>query len=64
MLAEIREAGKRLTFLMDYAVLQEDDLKLNNQTFNWPARMDPIFDVAQHKISAKRELAENKIKER
>ena len=64
MQLEVREAGERLKFLMEYALLNEDDIKLNSQTFNWPARMEPIFEVAQQKLATRRELAEDKVKER
>lgn len=64
MMAEIREAGSRLKFLMDYAILPEDDIKLNSQTFNWPARMEPIFEVAQQKLNSRREVAEDQVKVR
>lgn len=64
MLAEVREAGVRLKFLMDYAILSEEDIKLNSQTFNWPARMEPIFEISQQRLTARREIAEEKIKER
>ena len=49
---------------MEYALLNEDDIRLNNQTFCWPGRMDPIFEVSQHRLAAKRELVEERIKER
>ena len=42
----------------------EEDIKLNNQTFNWPGRMDPIFEVGQQRLASRREKAENVIKER
>ena len=42
----------------------EEDIKLNNQTFNWPGRMDPIFEVGQQRLTSRREKAENEIKER
>lgn len=42
----------------------EEDIKLNSQTFNWPGRMDPIFEVSQQRLSARREKAENEVKER
>lgn len=64
MLLEVREAGERLKFLMDYALLYEDDIKLNSQTFNWPARMEPIFEVSQQHLTARREIAEEKVKEK
>ncbi len=62
--AEVRQAGERLTFLLDYAVLPEEDLELNSKTFQWPARIDPIFEVSQHKLVARREVAENEVKKR
>lgn len=64
MLAEIREAAARLKFLMDYTLLPEDDIKLNSQTFNWPARMEPIFAVSQQHLTSSREVAEDQIKTR
>ena len=42
----------------------DDDLKLNSQTFNWPAKMDPIFEVSQKRLLSRRERAENDLKER
>ena len=61
---EVRQAGERLKFLMDYALLPEDDIKLNSMTFNWPDRMEPIFEVAQMRLNSKREQAENALKKR
>jgi dynein heavy chain len=42
----------------------EDDLKLNSQTFNWPSRMDPIFEVSQKRLATRREKSENDLKEK
>ena len=64
MQAEVREAGERLKFLLDYAVFPEEDIKLNSQTFNWPGRMEPIFEVSQQRLGARREKAENETKDR
>lgn len=64
MLIEIKEAGERLKFLLDYAVLPEEDIELNNKTFQWPARMDPIFEVSQQRLVVRREKAEAEIKQR
>lgn len=64
MLLEVREAGERLNFLMDYALLHEEDIKLNSHTFNWPARMEPIFDVSQQRLNSRREIVEDKVKEK
>lgn len=64
MQMEIREAAERLKFLLDYATLLEEDIKLNSQTFNWPARMEPIFEVSQQRLASRREKSENEVKER
>ena len=62
--AKVKQAAERLLFLLDYALLPEEDIKLNNQTFNWPGRMEPIFEVSQQRLAARREKAENEVKER
>lgn len=64
LLTEVRQAGKRLKFLMDYAILPEDDIRLNNLTFNWPRRMEPIFEVSQQRLTLKREKVEEKAKQK
>ena len=42
----------------------DDDLKLNSQTFNWPDKMDPIFEVSQRRLLSRREKAEAELKEK
>ena len=64
MMAEIREAATRLRFLVDYAIMPEDDIKLNSQTFQWPARMEPIFEVSQQRLTSKRDVIEDQLKAR
>ena len=61
---EVRTAAERLQFLLDFVVLPEEDLKLNSQTFKWPARMEPIFEVSQAKLVKKREKVEEELRER
>lgn len=55
-------AAERLRFLLDIAVLPEEDLKLNSQTFNWPARMEPIFEVSQTRLVSRREKVEQELR--
>lgn len=62
--AEVRTAAERLRFLLDIAILPEEDLKLNSQTFNWPARMEPIFEVSQMKLVNRREKVEQELRAR
>ena len=62
--ARVKQSAERLLFLLDYALLSEEDIKLNNHTFNWPGRMDPIFEVSQQRLATRREKAETEVKER
>ena len=62
--AEVRTAADRLRFLLDIAVLSEEDLKLNSQTFKWPARMEPIFEVSQTRLVKRREKIEQELRAR
>ena len=43
---------------------KEEDMKWNSQTFNWPAKMDPIFEVSEKRLANQREKVENEIKDR
>ena len=62
--AEVRTAAERLQLLLDIVVLSEEDLKLNSQTFKWPARMEPIFEVSQTRLVKKREKVEQELRDR
>ena len=62
--AEVRTAADRLRALLDIADLSEEDLKLNSQTFKWPARMEPIFEVSQTRLVKRREKAEQELRAR
>ena len=62
--AKVKQSAERLLFLLDFALLPEEDIKLNNQTFNWPGRMEPIFEVSQQRLAARREKAESEVKKR
>lgn len=62
--AEVRTAAERLQFLLDFVALPEEDLKLNSQTFRWPARMEPIFEVSQSRLAKKREKVEEDLRDR
>ena len=40
---QLNIAASNLLFLMDYALLQKDDVLLNDNTFSWPDRIIPII---------------------
>ena len=62
--AEVKSAAERLQLLLDFVSLPEEDLKLNSQTFKWPARMEPIFEVSQARLVKKREKVEQELRGR
>ena len=35
----------------------DEDLRLNNELFGWPAKIEPMFEVSQLKLASKREEA-------
>jgi dynein heavy chain len=58
MQQELEEAASRLDFLMDYAFLSDDDVKLNSMTFRWPEKMGPIFELGETRIAGRRDEVE------
>ncbi|XP_077305116.1 dynein axonemal heavy chain 3 [Lithobates pipiens] len=61
---EISEAASRLAFLLDYATLQYDDLKLNSAVFHWPEQIETVFEVNNNRLMAKRDQAEDELRKR
>ncbi|XP_065898705.1 dynein axonemal heavy chain 3-like isoform X2 [Dysidea avara] len=61
---EVKAAAKRLLTLLDYANFSDEDLRLNNELFGWPAKIEPMFEVSQLKLASKREEAELALKNR
>ena len=42
----------------------DEDLRLNNEVFGWPAKIEPMFEVSQLKLAGRREEAESALKNR
>ena len=40
----------------------DEDLRLNNELFGWPAKIEPMFEVSQLKLAGKRDEAELALK--
>jgi dynein heavy chain len=59
---EITKGKKRLDFLLNYAFLSEEDLKLNGITFTWPSRIIPIFDLSKKRMLQKKTKAQEDLK--
>ncbi|OCT61613.1 dynein heavy chain 3, axonemal [Xenopus laevis] len=61
---EISEAASRLAFLLDYATLLYDDLKLNSTVFHWPEQIETVFEVNNNRLMAKKDQAEDDLNTR
>ncbi|XP_072168572.1 dynein axonemal heavy chain 3-like [Diadema setosum] len=61
---EVDEAANRLMFLLDYAFLPYEDIKLNSTVFHWPDHIQTIFEVCRNRLMSRREQAEDELKRR
>ncbi|THD19780.1 Dynein heavy chain axonemal [Fasciola hepatica] len=61
---EVAEAADRLNFLLDYAFLSGDDIKLNSTLFYWPEHILSVLDVTSTRVNMLREAAEEDLKNR
>ncbi|XP_055994863.1 dynein axonemal heavy chain 3 [Sorex fumeus] len=55
---QLRDAVERLEFLMDYADLPQEDIKLNSTLFLWPDQIEDVFESSQNLLLGKRDQAE------
>ncbi|KAM6951542.1 dynein axonemal heavy chain 3 [Aplochiton taeniatus] len=61
---EIEEAAHRLSFLLDYATLPPDDLKLNCNVFHWPEQILTVFDLSKSRLASRKDHAEDHLVKR
>ncbi|XP_014014461.1 dynein axonemal heavy chain 3 [Salmo salar] len=61
---EINEAANRLSFLLDYATLPHDDVKLNSSVFHWPEQILAVFEISKSRLATRREHAEDHLLKR
>ncbi|XP_038676444.1 dynein heavy chain 3, axonemal isoform X3 [Scyliorhinus canicula] len=61
---EIFEAADRLDFLLDYATLVDDDIRLNSQVFNWPEQIVLMLDLHRDRLLNKRDDVEEDLRNR
>ncbi|MEJ1273900.1 hypothetical protein NN561_004775 [Cricetulus griseus] len=55
---QLRDASERLEFLMDYADLPYEDIKLNSNLFLWPDQIEDVFENSRNLLLSKRDQAE------
>ena len=51
-------------FLLEYSQLCEEDYKLHSMTFSWPGRIKPIIKLSKNRLTHKKDLAGNELKEK
>ncbi|KAJ3206419.1 Dynein heavy chain 7, axonemal [Entophlyctis luteolus] len=59
---DITKGKKRLDFLLQYAFLSEEDIKLNGVTFTWPTRIIPVFELSKKRMIQKKAKAQEDLK--
>ncbi|EDV21418.1 uncharacterized protein TRIADDRAFT_60039 [Trichoplax adhaerens] len=57
LLDKINIAADNVLFLMDFAILPDEDIQLNNITFTWPARILPMISANELQINARHDQA-------
>uniref|UniRef100_H3AK49 Dynein axonemal heavy chain 3 n=1 Tax=Latimeria chalumnae TaxID=7897 RepID=H3AK49_LATCH len=61
---EISEAANRLDFLLDYATLPYEDIKLNSIVFDWPEQIHSLFELNRNRLMNRRDFAEEDLRKR
>ncbi|KAJ3194173.1 Dynein heavy chain 3, axonemal [Irineochytrium annulatum] len=59
---DINKGRKRLDFLLQYAFMSDEDIKLNGVTFTWPSRIMPIFELSKKRMLQKKAKAQEDLK--
>jgi dynein heavy chain len=61
---EISHANERLRFLLHFATLSNEDIRLNTTTIKWPEKLEPMFDSTSNHIDETKIRAEQDLKAR
>ncbi|KAL3321293.1 Dynein heavy chain 3, axonemal, partial [Cichlidogyrus casuarinus] len=61
---EVAEAKERVFFLLEWAVMSAEDIKVNTTTFNWPEKLSEVLDNVASRLMAERDQAEILLKAR
>ena len=57
-------SAENVLFLMDYAFLKKEDIKLNNVTFRWTDRIQPLLKAKEIQLLKDKEFWIYKLRER
>eukprot|EP00795_Rhopilema_esculentum_P009610 gene9610-17369_t len=61
---EVDEAAERLIFLLDYATLPYEDIKLNSTVFHWSDHIQKIFELSRNRIDHRKDLAMTELRKK
>ncbi|XP_052264555.1 dynein axonemal heavy chain 3-like isoform X1 [Dreissena polymorpha] len=61
---DLRQAARRILFLVDFGRFPYEDIKLNSQVFHWPENIKAVFELSQNRILTKREAIEENLRQR
>ena len=61
---EITHSNERLRFLLQFATLSNEDIRLNTTALKWPEKLEPIFDTTANHIDENKIRAEQELKSR
>ncbi|CAB0007617.1 unnamed protein product [Nesidiocoris tenuis] len=64
MKAKLGKTAEYLLFLLEHAILPEEDIFLNAKVFVYPKDMEVILDTALHRINIQKEIVESALKSR
>ncbi|XP_076842922.1 dynein axonemal heavy chain 3 [Brachyhypopomus gauderio] len=64
LLTETEEAARRLDFLLNYATLTAEDIKLNSSVFHWPEQIMSVCETSKDRLATCREHAEERLQKR
>uniref|UniRef100_A0A1I8FV89 DHC_N2 domain-containing protein n=1 Tax=Macrostomum lignano TaxID=282301 RepID=A0A1I8FV89_9PLAT len=60
--AQLKKAAENLLFLMDYAHLSRDDIRLYKRTFMWPVKIMPLIENSEFKLNKEHDVATSRLK--
>ncbi|XP_034243583.1 dynein heavy chain 3, axonemal isoform X2 [Thrips palmi] len=61
---QILNIAENLLFIIDRTILPSEDIQLNSRVFNWPREIDVSLELANTRLSHRRDIVENALRNR
>ncbi|XP_052130864.1 dynein axonemal heavy chain 3 [Frankliniella occidentalis] len=61
---QILNIAENLLFIIDRTILPGEDIQLNSRVFNWPREIEVSLELANTRLSHRRDIVENALKNR